>query len=380
MPHSQQRYLFIDLLRFLAVVFMIQGHTFDALLDFSLRTHSLYFIHDFFHGFIAPMFLFASGVAFGISTFKKWEEHTAFSKTVARRYGKFVGLILIGYALHLPFFSLQKIVSEAKPNEIAAWLQVDALQCIAVTLLILQTAVLILKQERRFVIFLSFLAAGVIFLSPLVWNIDAVGAMPLWIASYINAGNNSWFPLFPWSGYILSGVVFAWIFMNAQDRGTAAELMEKNVVAGLAALVVSFIVVNLPTNVYPLHDVWKVNPLIITGRLGFVLLVTSGIFFAERSLKINPFLPRIIGRESLFIYILHLVILYGSVVNKGLQQIILPTLSVVESSAAFVIVFVSIGGFTVGWHQVKKHHAQTAMAARIALAIIFIFFFLIRPY
>lgn len=380
MPHSKQRYLFIDLLRFLAVVFMVQGHTFDALLDFELRSHMLFYVHDFFHGFIAPMFLFASGVAFGISTFKKWEEHRLPSPHVLRRYGKFIGLIVIGYALHLPYFSLMKIMAEGTAGDFAVWLQVDALHCIAVTMLLLQTAVLVLKEERRFVIFTGTMAAVIIFLSPIIWSIDLTGTLPLWLVSYVNVGNNSWFPLFPWSSYILCGVIFASVFMNAKEHHHAVSLMQKSVSVGLLMMIVSFIVVNIPFHLYPLHDVWKVNPLIIFARLGFVLLVTSGVFFAEHSFKITSKIPQIMGRESLFIYILHLIILYGSVMNKGLQQIVLPTLSVAGASLAFIVVFTALSAFTYGWYQLKKQYASSAMVVRIAVAATFIILFLVRPY
>ncbi|MFA6468694.1 MAG: heparan-alpha-glucosaminide N-acetyltransferase domain-containing protein [Bacteroidota bacterium] len=380
MLHSKQRYLFIDLLRFLAVVFMVQGHTFDALLDFELRSNLLFFVHDFFHGFIAPMFLFASGVAFGISTMKKWEEHTAPTRHVARRYGKFIGLIVIGYALHLPFFSLTKIVREATSAEIATWLQVDALHCIAVTMLLLQSAVFILKDEKKFIRWTIVSAAIIIFLSPIIWSLDLVNSLPLWLASYLNAGNNSWFPLFPWSAYILCGVIFASIFLNAKEHYHAVQLMQNTVSVGIVMLIVSIIVINLPTHMYPLHDVWKVNPLIIAARLGFVLLVTSAVFFAEHSFKITSKIPQIIGRESLFIYVLHLIILYGSVMNKGLQHLILPTLSVMEALAAFIIIFFGIASFTFGWYRMKKQFPRIAMAARIMVAMTFIILFLIRPY
>lgn len=380
MPHNKQRYLFIDLLRFIAVVFMIQGHTFDALLATDLRFNGLFFVHDFFHGFIAPMFLFASGVAFGISTFKKWEEHVVPTKHVARRYGKFIGLIVIGYALHLPFFSLQKIITEATHVEIAMWLQVDALHCIAATMLILQTAVLFLKNEKKFVWFTVLFAASIIFLSPIMWNINFVDPFPLWVVSYINASNFSWFPIFPWSAYILCGVIFSSLFINAKEHHHAVRLMEKTVVAGLVMFLGSFILLNLPTQLYPYHDIWKVNPLIIFARLGFVAVVTSGIFFAEHSFKIKPAIPQLMGRESLFIYILHLIILYGSVMNHGLQQIIRQTLSVLEASVVFVLIFVVISLFVFAWNYYKKNYRTAAIITRWAAVGLFFLLFLLRPY
>lgn len=380
MPHSKQRYLFIDLLRFLAVVIMIQGHTFDALLDLKLRSSTLFFAHDFFHGFVAPMFLFASGVAFGISTFKKWEEHIKPSQHVARRIGKFIGLLLIGYALHLPYFSLYKIITEASANEIAAWLQVDALHCIAATMLLLQLSVLALKQEKQFVSFICVAAVILIFSAPIIWSLNVVSIFPLWFASYLNNGNGSWFPIFPWSAYILCGVIFSWLFMNAKEHHHAMKLMQNAVVAGVAVFTASLILVNLPFHIYPVHDIWKSSPLIFLARLGFVIVVTSSIFFAEHSYKLKPQIPQIMGRESLFIYVVHLVILYGSVMNKGLQHVFLPSLSVVQSSLVFLLLFFAIVGFTYGWYQFKIHYKRSASVMRFAAAGIFIILFLVRPY
>lgn len=380
MPHSKQRYLFIDLLRFSAVVFMIQGHTFDALLDFGVRTGLFFFVHDFFHGFTAPMFLFASGVAFGISTFKKWEEHAVPGPRLRRRVLKFAGLLVIGYALHMPFFSLQKIAAEATDAEIAVWLQADALHCIAATSLLLQGAVLALKTERRFTIAVSAAAAAVILTSPLIWTVDLTGRLPLWLVSYLNAGNNSWFPLFPWSAYILAGVTFSWLFINAKEHHHALRLMKRMAAGGAVAFAAGLVLVQLPFHLYPLHDVWKVNPLIVLARLGFVSVVTSGVFFLEHSVRITSALPQVMGRESLFIYVLHLLILYGSVLNKGLQQLVLPTLSIVESAFVFVLVLAGITGFTYGWYQFKTHYRREAGYTRAALAALFILFFLLRPY
>jgi uncharacterized membrane protein len=378
--HSKQRYLFIDLLRFLAVVFMIQGHTFDALLNFEARSNTLFSVHDFFHGFIAPMFLFASGTAFGISTFKKWHEHVSLSQHVWRRIGKFLGLLFIGYSLHMPFFSLQKILAEATEVEIASWLQVDALHCIAVTLLLLQFSILFLKTEKRFVQLVSVGAVIVIFLSPIVWSINLKPTIPLWLVSYLNNSNNSWFPLFPWSGYIFCGVIFSWYFINAKEHHTAMKLMQNMVVAGVLVLTLSLFIVNLPFNIYPVHDVWKVNPLILVARLGFVAVITSSVFFAEHSMNIKSSLPQMMGRESLFIYVLHLIILYGSVMNKGLHQLFLPTFSILQSSLIFLSILGGITIFTYGWYQFKSKYKRSATFIKFATAGFFLFLFLIRPY
>src|SRR3954469_10064166 len=171
MAQSKQRYLFIDLLRFVAGIFMIQGHVFDALLSPQVKSASWYYLHDFFHGFIAPMFLFASGVAFGVATIRSWDQHIVWSERVRRRVWKFLALIAIGYALHLPYFSLWKTINAATFMETKAMVQVDALQCIGVTLLILQGSIFLLRKKELFVRLIALCGAVIIFISPVMWSL-----------------------------------------------------------------------------------------------------------------------------------------------------------------------------------------------------------------
>ncbi len=76
MPGSKQRFLFIDHLRFFAVLFMIQGHVADAVLSVTVKANPRFYYYDFIHGFVAPVFLVASGLAFGVSTLRHWDEYT----------------------------------------------------------------------------------------------------------------------------------------------------------------------------------------------------------------------------------------------------------------------------------------------------------------
>jgi hypothetical protein len=377
---DKSRYLFIDLLRFGAVVFMLQGHTFDALLKQSVKQASLFFVHDFFHGFVAPMFLFASGVAFGVATYRKWDQHLCWSATLRKRLGRFLGLILVGYALHLPFFSLSKIVHESSSQEIAAFMQVDALQCIGVTLLILQILVLVLGTRKRLALAAVGLGAGTILLSPILWSFSLRGVVPLWMASYLNAENSSWFPLFPWSSYLFLGTAFAYLFVEAKEHLQAVTLMRYVAVVGLFSMGVGIFVAQLPFELYPAHDYWKVNPSVLISRAGFLLIVTSILFFFEHLVKIPSTIPTLMGKESLAIYVLHLMIIYGSVVNKGLEHSLRGKLTVPEALLATGLLLVLMGAFAFVWNAMKQSSHRPALVLKFGLVATFLLAFLTRPY
>jgi uncharacterized membrane protein len=380
MAENQKRYLFIDLLRFVAAFFMIQGHVFDALLSTQIKSHPSYYRHDFFHGFVAPAFLFASGVAYGASTMRRWSEHGTWGNRPRRRVQRFLGLIAIGYALHLPYFSLRKTISTASPAEVKALLQSDVLQCIGVTLLLLQIGILLVKEKRVFEWAIAGVAGGVIFSAPFMWSAHFSGYLPAAVVSYLSPENGSWFPLFPWSAYILCGVLFGCILANAKDSVRAASLMRKYAALNGSTLILAWAVMYLPFDLYPDHDFWKSNPAMFFVRLSAVGIVTSLIFLAERWWKTIPSFPLILGRESLFVYVLHLVIVYGSVVNHGLAQGIGPTLDVASAVGAFAVVFAAIGLITVLWYRWRTEHETLASWVTVAGAAAFLLMFVIRPW
>jgi hypothetical protein len=146
---QKQRYFFIDLVRFVAVLFMIQGHVFDALLSPQVKALPWYYILDFFHGFVAPAFFFSSGFAYGLRRSVSGTIRLCGETPPAVESTDFYTLIAVGYVLHLPYFSLRKTMHEAMPAELDALFQSDALQCVGVTLLLLQLAVLLCKKEKH---------------------------------------------------------------------------------------------------------------------------------------------------------------------------------------------------------------------------------------
>src|SRR6185295_532965 len=170
-----QRYFFIDLIRFVAVLFMIQGHVFDAVLSSQVKAHPLYYVLDFFHGFVAPAFFFSSGIAYGVSTIRRWDEQIIWGTANRQRVGRYLLLIAVGYALHLPYFSLRKTLSSALPAEMNSLLQSDALQCIGVTLLLLQFSAFLLKRKNIFIGCAAIAGTAIVVSAPLIWSMKFAG-------------------------------------------------------------------------------------------------------------------------------------------------------------------------------------------------------------
>jgi Heparan-alpha-glucosaminide N-acetyltransferase, catalytic len=259
-------------------------------------------------------------------------------------------------------------------------LQVDALHCIAVTLLSVQLGVMILRTPKRLAVAAGALTAAIVVAAPVVWSLPIAQYLPLWAASYLNADNHSWFPLIPYSAFVLGGITYAYLFLRSKERRQTTRFMQRGVVAGMGAIALAVLTSNIPVSIYPPNDFWRVSPVVVTARFGFLLVAASALFFAEEIIHIPAKLPAVMGSESLFIYIVHLVIVYGSVLNNGLQHYYGERLSFWQAMGVFIIVFAAMSVLAYGWHTLKTKFKGWALFARIAIVWLLVFYFISRPY
>jgi uncharacterized membrane protein len=92
----KKRYLFLDLLKALAVAEMIHGHSLDGLLDNVLRSSVFYVNWVQVRGYTAPVFLFAAGFAFALATLPRVDEYSKFSTTLFRRLRRLLFFFMLG--------------------------------------------------------------------------------------------------------------------------------------------------------------------------------------------------------------------------------------------------------------------------------------------
>ncbi len=110
------RYISADLLRGLVIIIMIEVHVFNAFLLPELRQTGWFSVVNFINGLVAPSFLFVSGFAFQVSSGGKLDEMRKLGKAFWKKMMRIFQIIIIGYALHLPFFSFSKIINESTPQ------------------------------------------------------------------------------------------------------------------------------------------------------------------------------------------------------------------------------------------------------------------------
>lgn len=386
------RWLALDLFRFCAVVLMVQGHVFSTMLSDAVKQQGWYPHHSFVHGYTAPMFLFGAGLAFGYTTFRKWEQHTSGGAAARKRFKRYGWLLVIGYGLHMPTLAISRLFAIDDPARLARMFQVDVLQHIGVSLAICQLLVLFVKNQRVFVAIVGALAAFSVCAAPWVWNVDLSDSdLPVWLAGYVNSSTGSIFPLVPWSGFTYTGIVLAYVV----GVGGSARSISDRLSWPFAALAVAFLLVPVVVDRFgpfpwPPHNFWKTNPLFFFWRLGNVIAVLAVLCFGEQLLsrlgwlddapsssagraakRIIPWV-KLVGAESLIIYVAHLIVLHGSLIAPGIKHsgvVEEGSEGLASATAVALLLFLAMVLLAKLWNELKKNERGFA-AIQIALVTI----------
>jgi uncharacterized membrane protein len=317
-PVTKKRIEFIDLLRGWAVIVMIQTHVFNATFIPRLTESGFFQALRFIDGLVAPSFLFASGMAYAVTTRRKINDYLSFGAPLYRQFARLLIIMLIGYGLHIPKFNYYHLRYEAGTLAWQMFWQVDVLQCIAVSLLFLQIMLLVLRSERRLYMTTIGVTIFVVFATPVAWGIDFWTVFPIPVASYLNGLHYSLFPVFPWSGFLFAGALCGYYYLKARDAGGAdgatgsiGRMMRNTSWTALVIIALSFLLDPLLAMIYPNYSYW-LGPAFYMLRLGLVLLLCAAMYLYERRRGVSARSSvSLIGRESLLVYTVHLMIVYG---------------------------------------------------------------------
>jgi len=322
---TKNRLVLLDIIRAVGVILMIEGHTVDAVLSpiYKNGSSTIFQFWTFFRGLTAPFFFFSAGLAFVVATVKSKDGVLVISgRAKRRRVRRIVTLLTLGYALHFPLELLYD------PSSVTAegwktFLLVDALHVISLSLLAILLIALAVRAEKKLAGIYSAAAVLSLLIAPLLEQVNWETFTSPAFYSYLTFRSGSYFTLFPFSAYLFAGAAFGAASMSLPMESRARFLSRNFLKASIVSI--GLFLICYPVQqlfVSPDSDFWRVLPAINLLRFGIVASAASLIGLV--SVRINRF-PRIlpaIGRSSLTIYVVHLMIVYGSPVNLGLYQLI----------------------------------------------------------
>ncbi|MGE0405375.1 MAG: heparan-alpha-glucosaminide N-acetyltransferase domain-containing protein [Candidatus Korobacteraceae bacterium] len=372
-PQSIGRIEAIDLVRLVAMALMIEGHTLDALLDPQYRNDGWYHLWLFCRGFTAPTFMLLSGFSFAFATIKRWEQNLSLNSVVLRRLRRFVFFILLGYVMHLPVHSLRTLGSVSQ-EQWRGWLQVDVLQSIGVSLLLLQFLVFVARTPARFLKVSLGLSAGLVAVAPIAWAGGWGSHLPALVGAYLDGSAGSLFPLLPWAAYTLFGAALGCLYLGRSQRSPQSGLIFGRVMflIGLAAMSIGFGLEQPALAFFGPTVFWSASPTLFLIRAGFVLFLLGGMLLVHRFASFSSGTVRSLAQESLLVYFLHVVLLYGSIWNTGLRDYI-AGLAPLQALGVAILVGAGTMGMALAWNRLKTQRPTPVLAFRtvvLAAAVI----------
>jgi uncharacterized membrane protein len=370
------RYISADLLRGLVIIIMIEVHVFNAFLLPELKQTGWFSVINFINGLVAPSFLFVSGFAFQVSSGSKLDEMRKLGKAFWKKMMRIFQIIMIGYALHLPYYSFSKIVNKSTPQQLQSFFAVDVLQCIGFGLLFLFITRLLIKSDKAYHYFLIASLVIVTLISPVLWKIDFNQYVHPLIGNYFNRLNGSLFPVFPWLNFLLAGGVFAKYFVDAREKNEEEKFIKNVTISGLTVLLFGHLFYSglFPktlTSILP-------NPVFFLERLGYILELFYLCWFVDRKTKAKNSFVMDASRESLLVYWLHLIIIYGVFWSgKSLASKIGMTMNVVEAIGATIllITIIILAAKLWGWAK-KKYPKHSSLFVKAAVTVLLVVFFI----
>jgi uncharacterized membrane protein len=364
--HRPRRELYIDAFRGLMALVMVQGHVFDTLLSPAVLAEPLYRLQQIFHGSTAPGFLFASGFVAGLP------RAPLSVKASVRRGRRLLFVLGVGYMLGLPYLSLWKTALEATPAEKATMFACNALHVIAVS----QLFVLALQWivGRRWIAAAAVTALLVLAAGPFVWASGLSARLPLFLGAYLDQDvAPSQFPVFPYSAFVLAGTV-AGAALGRQDPETRRR---RAVRGGLALIALGGLVALALRGVV---DFWGVSPGYALIRLGGLLLLLRLVEAVAAHDVPGTRALALIGHETLLVYVLHLVMLFGGVLGPSPMLAWHGRLGFGAASAVLAVMVPVLLAAAWAWHRVKTAAPHAATLVLVFLGTALVWEFLTRPW
>jgi len=359
------RVIFIDLGRFLALVFMLYGHTMSALLAPEYQRGTWFEVWNFQRGLTSSLFLLLAGFAFSVATSRHWASHQSFSASVVKRTRRFALFLLLGYVIHFPVPKFSQ-VSLMTDEQWRSFFQVDVLQLIGATFLIVQALVFVTKTRRLFTVTVFVLAGVVLAVTHPIWGVDWWQVLPGWLAAYMSPARGSLFPLFPWATYVLFGAGLGQIYVAWGAARLSSFALLALFVPGVVLSALGWGLAALDEAPWG-PDAWGFMPIQLAIRIGACLIILAGIAAASQQLTRLPRFFAAVAQETLLIYFVHLCIVYGSIWNNGLAVWYAGALGPWGTLLCVLLLLASMAALGWSWHWMK--HARPRLARGIMAGV-----------
>lgn len=344
---------YIDWMRGLAILIMIEAHVLDAWTRPADRQGLPFGVSAILAGFAAPMFLFLAGVsvAFAASAGERRTGSMAGAAARVRRRGwEVFGLAYL--------FRFQAYVLNPKAM-LTGVLKVDILNIMGPSIVASAALWQFARTYARRLLILGGAALAVTLATPLVRTTGLIDPLPSFLQWYMRPtpGRNN-FTLFPWAGFVFAGAAVGVMLDRAHALKAERPLHAWMAPGALLFAAACYAGSHLPS-IYADSQFWTSSPMFFLLRAGIVTATLSAVYFWERRPRLlgerwpwgSPMAT--FGRSSLFVYWVHVELVYGIFTEPLHRSLAFPdAVAAFAAFSAFMFLLVLLkNALAVRWKQ-----------------------------
>lgn len=351
---ARARLGYLDWLRGAAVVIMIEAHTLDSWTQVADRRSLGYRLAMIAGGMGAPLFLFLAGVAVALAAGGRATRigEAPAAASVRRRGWEIFGL---AFLFRLYSWAL------SPGARLRGLLKVDILNVMGLSIVAAAGLWQLGRTTVQRAAWLATATVAITMLTPLVRTTPIFDPLPDALETYLRPGKGlATFTLFPWSGFVTAGAVCG-LAIHAGRLRAGAVAMGCTAVGAVLAVLGYWL--SWRPSIYTHSFFWTTSPTFFCVRTGVLTLAVALAywwerrpwrFFAGRPLET-------LGASSLFVYWIHVEMVYGILSTPIKRALPLPWVFV--AFAAFTALM--LGATHLKESVVKRWKAQAAAAAPV---------------
>jgi uncharacterized membrane protein len=295
---------YLDWLRGIAVLIMIEAHTIDSWTRVADKPRPLYAWGIVIGGFGAPMFLLLAGITLALAAGSRMRKGLAPSEVAARAQRR--GWQIFGLAF---LFRLQSwIVSGGSLSRVL--LKVDILNVMGPAMVAAGVLWRLGRSDRARALLLVTATIAAAMLTPLIREWAFLGALPDPVEWYLRPSpGRTTFTLFPWAGFLLAGAAIGIWLDRIQTPDEERPVTVRLGLIGVGVALAGYGASLLPP-IYRETSFWTSSPTFFFLRLGILVALLPVAYAWSRAWRgwspVQEF-----GVASFFVYWIHVEMVYG---------------------------------------------------------------------
>jgi uncharacterized membrane protein len=317
------RRAYIDWARGIAVLLMIEAHTTDAWTRPSSKHTIAFRDAAVLGGFAAPLFLWLAGLGVVLAATRVVERtgsRTSAADAVSRRG---IEIFILAF-----LFRLQAFILSPGSHPITLF-RVDILNVMGPAMVLTGLIWFAVNTPPTRVVAYAAIAAAIAMATPIIRAAPAVDRLPIGMQWYMRpSGDHTTFTLFPWAGFVFAGAAIGSLVAAVRQSSAEARLQAAIGIAGAALIAFGLWTAGRPS-IYRSASFWTSSPTWFAIRTGILMVALSATYGAERAvLLVRSWTHKVrsadapahkartdplarMGRGSLFIYWIHVELVYG---------------------------------------------------------------------